>query len=121
MTLRKAIIKYNTELLTFATPVGSGRTLEQLMPLVLPVRVMSPPRRRALGTVAVDRQATARELVVQLGVVPIDDSLQLLPENPAFPDALTIFPAALAQERQRLVTCRLALDPAVSVLDYRVL
>jgi hypothetical protein len=121
LILRKALLAAPPELLAFATPVDSGRTLEQLMALVLPVRVMSPPRRAALGAVAVDRQALARELVVQLGAVPIDDSLQLLPENPAFPGALTIFPAALAEERQRLVTCRVALKAAVSVLDYRVL
>jgi hypothetical protein len=104
----------------FASIIDAGGTYDEVISLQLPVRVMSPKKRAALGMVAVDSQATARHLILEIGAMTIDDSIHLLPEHPAFPDALTAYPPELAIERQQILTERRALSAPIPVLNYRV-
>jgi hypothetical protein len=104
----------------FASSLAPGQTFSERVRVFLPARVTQPFRRALVrGQVVADKPAQARSLRFALGVFTLEDSLQLISENPAWPKLLTAFPPGKAVPRQQVLTKEFELQTAVPVLDYR--
>lgn len=109
----------------YATRIPARSTFTERIYLNVPVAVLQPHRAATLrlehaAEVVADAPAKARLLRLEIGVFPIDEGIQLIPENPAHPHVLTVFPPHAAVEAQRSLLFDTALDRPLRVLDYRV-
>lgn len=104
----------------YASRLPAGQKLSERVRLPLPVKVMQPFKRALLkGQVVADRPVSARSLMVEVGIFPIDGSVQLVAENPAFPDVFTALPPGPAVTRQHVLSKSFSPRQTIPVLDYR--
>lgn len=113
-------LRMNSYAPPYTSLVLPGQTFREQVQIAIPVRVMQPFRRAMLsGQVVPDKPTEATRLHFQIGAFGLQDDVQLVAENPAWPALLQAFPPGVAVARQQVLTQDMPLDPPVRVLDYR--
>lgn len=107
-----------------ASSIPVSQSFGETLLIVEPIRVMQPfvaalTGMGNAGQVTADVPAVARTLSFAVGVFPLVDGCQLVPEQPAFPAVLTARPPGVAVAGQRTLQQNLRLERPLHVLDYR--
>lgn len=101
--------------------VAVGETLAESFVLRLPLPICDPfAKLRLKGDVSASKPATAKRLILRVGVVPLEGDVRTTADHPAHPELVSIFPPRFAREGQTLLEKTFTFDADIAVLDYQV-
>ena len=107
-----------------ARMVAPGGSLEGTFVVPIPVKVRTRYKRLGLGEPRASKKAAAREVVIQIGVVPASAGCKFSRHHPAYPDVVTVTgdisdpTGAYLLQCQTMLSVRFELPEDLPVLDY---
>jgi hypothetical protein len=106
--------------------VASGASLEETFAVPVPAAVRIPYKRLGRGEPRASKRSVARQIVVQIGVVPTGAGCTVSRHHPAYPDVVTVR-GDIAEPGggyllmcQTMLSVRFDLGEDLPVLDYEV-